>query len=147
MDFAESVRKIIRTHGHAVLHVATSPLRYGFSYTLGLADGGRPEMFIVARPTALAQQMLNEATVSLIKHPLEGQGDAREICGHPVRIVEIETARFAAELKAFPMLGRPVPGKMLQVVWACAAGKFPGEDQYSHACGQDMTCLELPRVH
>lgn len=148
MDFAESIRKIIREHGHVVLHTAPQPGRYGFSYTVGRSDGDQPELLSVGMHAALAHHVLNAAVVSLLQRPMQGPGPSpRVLNGHRVRIVEVATEGFAAQLRSYPMIGRVVPKTMLQVIWACAAGKFPGEDQYSAACEQDMTRLEIPRVH
>lgn len=148
MDFAESIRKIIREHGHVVLHTAPQADRYGFSYTVGRTDGGQPELLTVGMHAGLAHRRLNAAVASLLKRPMQGPGpELRELEGHPARIVEVSTEAFAAELRSYPMVDRVVPTTMLQVIWACAAGKFPGEDQYSATCEQNMARLEIPRVH
>ena len=148
MEFADGIRKIIAQNGYAILHVAQEAGRFGYSLTAGLADGGAQELLMVGAAQNTAHSMLNAAVLALGESPWKGR--AREIgdlAGHRARIVAVDPATFGVGLPIYRTLERPMPQMMLQVQWACRAGRFPGDARYTALCDQDMRRLEIPVLH
>lgn len=148
MDFAEGIRKIIAQHGFAVLHVAPEASRYGYSLTAGLADAGGHELLMVGAAQNKAHAMLNAAVLALAKTPWKGRvREVKDLAGHRAQIVQIEPASLAVDFPVYRTLERAMPQTMLQVLWACQDGRFPGDPQYTALCAQNIGALDVPALH
>lgn len=146
-EFTARLRAIVAQYGHAIQSVAGDERTFTFSYSVGLSAGGRAkELLVIGLPPHLAQPLLNTLADRL--KDLEAiPEEISQIASVPMRLREIPTASLAEPLSVFRLVDLPVPDTVIQMIWPCAAGHWPGHPEYSHPCTQDPTNLAIPPRH
>lgn len=145
-EFTARLRAILATHGHAIQSVGGDEQTFTFSYSVGLSAGGRKELLTIGLPPHIAQSLLNTLADRL--KDLDGiPAELTHIATVPVRLREIPTATLGEPLAVFRLVDLPVPPTVIQMIWPCAGGHWPGDRDYSHPCTQDPTNLSIPQRH
>lgn len=146
-EFTARLRAILAQHGHAIQAVGGDATTFGFSYSVGLSAGGAAkELYTIGLPPSVAQPLLNTLAERLAG--ADGVPDQiTDVASVPLRLREIPTASLDEPLSVFRLVDLPVPDTVIQMIWPCAAGHWPGDPGYSHACPQDPTNLAIPPRH
>lgn len=146
-EFTERLRAIVAKHGHAIQSVAPGESTFTFSYSVGLsADGKGRELLTIGLPPHIAQSLLNTLAERLKGLDAVPQ-EIADIATVPLRLREVPTATLAEPLAVFRLVDLPVPPTVIQMIWPCAHGHWPGDRDYSHPCTQDPTNLSIPPRH
>lgn len=130
------VEQMIADSGHAVISVPPSEEHAGMTYSIGLIDGGWPELLITGIVGNQGVMIIN-AVVEKLRC-----GDSRPTAGMTIeqavsvplrlRAVDIRDsgpyARVARE--RHHRTGSAIPFEAIQILWPDAAGRFPDEDGY-----------------
>ena len=121
----EHVRKfgqsIITTKGESNGHTVT------FSYTVGLADVGLPEVIVFGLPGDVACSILNDVAAHARAGTLRFDAPMDNFCNLPVVLKQVAAPLVADYIiQANARAGRDLPA--VQLVWPDAQGKFPWED-------------------
>lgn len=145
-DYLERLRALIAEHGHAVQGVMPGERSFGFAYTVGLSQAGQRELLMIGLPMNAAQSLLNDIAKRL-KDVQELPAEVDRIATVPLRLREVATKSLAEPLGVFTGLCLPMPATVVQVLWPCPGGFWPGEPGYSSLCPQDPTNLEPPVNH
>jgi len=146
-EYTARLRAIVATHGFAIQHVAADQHTFGFAYTVGLsADGQGRELFAINLPPQLSQSLLNTLAQRL-KGMTALPDQVTDLASVAMRLREVPTATLGVPLAVYSLVDIPVPPTVVQLIWPCAAGHWPGEIGYTHACPQDPTNLSIPPFH
>ncbi len=145
-EFTARLRAILSTHGHAIQSVGGDGQTFTFSYSVGLSTAGRKELLTIGLPPHIAQSLLN-TLADRLKDLDTIPTELTDIATVPVRLREIPTATLGEPLAVYRLVDLPVPDTVVQLVWPCARGHWPGDPEYSHPCAQDPTNLSVPPRH
>lgn len=146
-EYAARLRAIVAQHGYAIQYVGADASTFGFAYTVGLSQNGQGrDLFAINLPPQAAQHLLNTLAKRLagldhIPHEIS------EVATVPLRLREVPTATLGVPLSVYGLLDLPVPATVVQLLWPCPAGHWPGDLGYSHPCSQDPTNLTIPPIH
>lgn len=132
-DVFARVCGIVEQHGWAVQSVFADAERGipEFSYTIGMAKRGLPEIMIFAVEPRMAQFMLNDAAQKLVDGELKPEEGALvpELANVPLRVKTLSETQFEAFGNMARLHGEisgvPVTSILLQ--FPDQAGLFPGE--------------------
>jgi Domain of unknown function (DUF4262) len=130
--YLRAVRSRIDEHGWALQHIDPTDQSLAFTYTVGLADAGLPELIIIGLPFPVSAGYLNHfAKLSLSSElALGSQYDVQT----PSRVVRwlvgaVSPSNASQYLGiAEAIHGAPVVG--LQLIWPDADGRLPGDPGY-----------------
>jgi hypothetical protein len=146
-DYAHRLRALIDEHGHAVQHVLGDRDTFAFSYTVGLCQEGQGrELVTIGLPPGVAESLLN-ALAGRLATPGELPAQVSGVATVPLRLRQIPAHPLGFPLSAHRLLGVSPPAALVQVLWPCPAGHWPGDPAYSHPCPQDPLDLRKPPFH
>ncbi|AXK43906.1 DUF4262 domain-containing protein [Erythrobacter aureus] len=145
-EFIEQLDEKVAAHGHAVLFIAGDSPSETFSYTVGLAELGWPELVLYSLGPDTARMMLN-LVIDRIK-TLDLQPEAgmtvEKALNVPVQLGLIAEDKLASHLVLATKRaqakghgditntsdGPSVTG--LQLIWPDPAGRLPTDAEYDH---------------
>lgn len=145
-DFVDKMDNIATEHGHAVLTVPGASPQTSFTYTIGLAERGWPEIVLYSLAPETARMMLNlviERIKTLDVVPEAGMTIEKAL-NVPVQLGLIAEDKLAAHFvlatqrakaKGYGEItdtsdGPSVAG--LQLIWPDPAGRLPTDSDYDH---------------
>lgn len=141
----DEVRTLIAAHGWAVLSQERVGANPPFSYTVGLAAKGIPELIMVGLEPATARSALNRIANRL------AAGESL-MCGQPLleiipgmAVVPRSVPPDVAEkmMRFTHLLAMSKPWSASQIVWPDPAGRFPGDADYETRWLSIQPMLEL----
>jgi hypothetical protein len=127
-DFLAHMRGLIDAYGWAVQAVERSGIHPPWAYTVGLTEGGCPELVVTGMPATQAAILLNDFAEHVMCTRPARPGDRIQLFGGPlIEIVEVAEPT-AHLLVACQFYGPRI--KALQVVHADYLGQWPWESGY-----------------
>jgi hypothetical protein len=124
---------MIAKHGWAVQGVFGSPTSPSFSYSVGLAAKGLPEVIVFGLPPQVAAQFLNELGRRFTTEgvpPLDV--DLLDVAqGYPARLVPVP--RVAADQYLFAAKHRYPAYTAVQLVWTDENSRYPWDNGFDPA--------------
>lgn len=145
-DFVDKMDRIATEHGHAVLTVPGDSPETSFTYTIGLAERGWPELVLYSLAPETARMMLNlviERIESMGVMPEAGLTIDKAI-NWPVQLGLIAEDKLAshfvlatkrAQAKGHGDITKTSDGPSiagLQLIWPDPAGRLPTDAGYDH---------------
>jgi hypothetical protein len=124
-DYLQYLRGLLDQHCWIVIGVQRDRYRPPYSYTVGLADHGQPELVVTGLPQWRASDLLNDVAAHLLHAEAPKPGEQIPLTGGPlieiVRVTEPLThLRIAAQVRGARF-------GALQLVYADDRGHWPWE--------------------
>jgi hypothetical protein len=139
--YLRAVRSKISEHGWALQHIDPADQEdLPFTYTVGLANAGLPELIIVGLPFPVSAGYLNHFAKLSLSSELT-PGDRHDV-QTPSKIVRWLVARVSPGNAsqylgvAEAIHGAPVAG--LQLIWPDTDGRLPGDPGYIPSSSQPL---------
>jgi hypothetical protein len=125
-NYLLQVNGLIDQHGWAVQHAHGDVTFPPFSYTVGLAKWGHPEIVVVGLPPAVAQSQLNTLAerVRAGNRLVAGQRIDDLLRSYACVLVTVADSRLLPIANAI-YRGDGPPISAVQLVWPDPAGRFP----------------------
>lgn len=130
-EYKKQLEAIIRKHGFVVQHIGADyeKMLPPYSYTIGLADDGLPELCVFGIPGESAQVIVNELARRLKKEgslptdqPLNEVLEGFKCVLHALTHEQLAPYLLGAVTRQHP---RPIHG--IQIIWPDPSGTFPWE--------------------
>ena len=151
-DFSKSMERIfekviadIERVGWSVIYVGTGDEEPAFSYTVGLAANGRPDVFMIGLPSNLSMALLNQCASNLLKKDVDTSDRAlvEEVAQTPLAFREdadgLVEGLASVRRRVLQNLNLEDVG-FVQLVVPDPNGKFPWDD----GCDQSYISLQSP---
>lgn len=142
--YFEQLGRLVAEHGWAIQGVMSNP---PYSYTVGLADAGLPEVVVMGLDPRTSQVVLNDVARNLKNGELvlSEERDFDEVFrSFPARFRRLSAQEAAAALKVATTYHGSVP-QAWQLVWPDPHGFFPGDSEVDETFVA-MQNLELARL-
>jgi hypothetical protein len=89
-EYLQYLRSLLEKHCWIVIGVARDRYRPPYSYTVGLADHGRPELLVTGLPQWRAADLLNDVAAHLVHAEAPAPGERLPLTGGPlIEIVQV----------------------------------------------------------
>jgi hypothetical protein len=139
VEAVEKIKALIAQHGWTVLSFEKGKAFPQYSYTVGLARKGVPELIMLGLDADTSRAALNRLAQKLIAGDQVANGDRLDqiISVYAVVPRELSSAIAAKHMKFAKLFAQNQPWKALQVYWPDPSGIFPWEADY------DKTWLKL----
>jgi len=122
-DYLDHVRKLIATHGWAVVGVERDRIHPPWAYTVGLTPHDRPELVMTGIEPRRATRLLNAAAEYVLQTAIPRPGETMQAGDAPVMEIVRVTDPAAHLLVATELYGKLT--RALQLVHPDDRGHFP----------------------
>lgn len=124
--FRNDIKAKIKKFGFSIIHTFTSEYETQFSYTIGLADKGHPELIVFGLPHEIGQVILNDAAQRLIDGTLPIGQSVEGLANFGLFFQDVNPEQANQYIiQANSWAGKKLPA--IQMVWPDSDGLFPWE--------------------